>query len=497
MRQLAISGRGGVRIAFLTDGQLSEWRTQETGEHVSAGDVYYGRIADVKPGIQSAFVDIGCGQNAYLYVDDTLPAASGEKGKPSISERVQAGQYVICQVIKEGSELKASKISLKISLQGRYLVYLPVEEGLSLSRKISAPEERQRLEQMIAPLLGSKEGVIVRTEAAGVDSEQLTSELAYLRKRWEGVCRQAAARKSPGRIGSDLDAVEAALREALAEGLDEVVVEDGATFQQVKAALAAFAADAQSLLRKHTGKAPLFDELGVQAKLERALQREVPLGNGGFLVFDRTEAMTVIDVNTGSFTGGGGQQREQAVTATNLEAAKEIARQLRLRDIGGIVIIDFIDMKEPANKERVLATLKKELARDAVPATVLGMTALGLVELTRKRVRASLVERLTEPCAACEGRGRVLRADECLRRLQDELAGLARSQQAEAAVVELSTRLFPLVDAGDGGTAAATNWPLRIYKREQPRLAPDGYRITYAGNAAEAERLSENNRKMT
>ncbi|MED4571055.1 ribonuclease E/G, partial [Brevibacillus agri] len=205
MRQLAISGRGGVRIAFLTDGQLSEWRTQETGEHVSAGDVYYGRIADVKPGIQSAFVDIGCGQNAYLYVDDTLPAASGEKGKPSISERVQAGQYVICQVIKEGSELKAPKISLKISLQGRYLVYLPVEEGLSLSRKISAPEERQRLEQMIAPLLGSKEGVIVRTEAAGVDSEQLTSELAYLRKRWEGVCRQAAARKSPGRIGSDLD----------------------------------------------------------------------------------------------------------------------------------------------------------------------------------------------------------------------------------------------------------------------------------------------------
>ncbi|MGZ0052725.1 Rne/Rng family ribonuclease [Brevibacillus gelatini] len=495
MRQLAMSGKGGVRIAYLADGQLIEWRTQETGGHVSAGDLYYGRIADVKPGIQSAFVDIGCGQNAYLYVDDTLPVTSGGKDKASISERVQAGQYVICQVIKEGSELKAPKISLKISLQGRYLVYLPLEEGLSLSRKIDEPKERQRLKQIISPLFGSKEGAIVRTEAAGVDGEDLARELAYLRKRWEGVCQQAEAKKSPGRLGSDLDVVEAALREALAEGLDEVVVEDAATYQQVKAALAVFASDAQNLLRKYTGKEPLFDALGVEAKLKRALQREVPLANGGYLVIDRTEAMTVIDVNTGSFTGGGGQQREQAVTATNLEAAKEIARQLRLRDIGGIIIVDFIDMKEPANKEKVLAMLKKELARDRVPATVHGMTALGLVELTRKRVRASLAERLTEPCAACEGRGRVLRADESIHRLQNELAALARSQQAEAAVVELSARLFPLVD--DGAKAAANGWPLRVFKREEPRLAPDGYRITYAGSAAEAKRLSENNRNMT
>ncbi|MGN7468448.1 Rne/Rng family ribonuclease [Brevibacillus sp. SAFN-007a] len=495
MRQLAISGKGGVRIAYLADEQLIEWRTQETGEHVSAGDVYYGRIADVKQGIQSAFVDIGCGQNAYLYVDDTLPGPAMGKGKPSISERVQAGQYVICQVIKEGSERKAPKISLKISLQGRYLVYLPLEEGWSLSRKISASEERQRLEQIISPLLGSGEGVIVRTEAAGVERERLTSELAYLRARWEGVCQQAHAQKTPGRIGGDLDVVEAALRDALAEGLDEVVVEDATTYRQVQAVLDVFASDAQRLLRKHTGKQPLFDELGVEAKLEQALRREVPLGNGGYLVMDRTEAMTVIDVNTGSFTGGGGQQREQAVTATNLEAAKEIARQLRLRDIGGIVIIDFIDMKEPTNKERVLATLKKELARDVAPSTVHGMTALGLVEMTRKRVRASLAERLTEPCAACQGRGRVLRAEESIRRLHTELAGLARSQQAEAAVVELSARLFPLVD--DEEAAAEQSWPLRIYKREEPRLAPDSYRITYVGQAAEAERLSESNRKRT
>ena len=496
MRQLAISGKSGVQIAYLADGQLIEWRTQEKGGLVSAGEIYFGRIADVKPGIQSAFVDIGCGQNAYLYVDDTLNKGTAGKEKPSITERVQVGQAVICQVTKEASEFKAPKISLKVSLQGRYLVYLPQEAGISLSRKISQPEERARLEDTIAPVLVEGEGVIVRTEAAGVDGQQLANELAYLRKRWEGVCKQAEAKKTPGRVGHDLDGIEAMLREALAEGLDEVIVEDAAAYRQIKDMLTVFSANAESLLRKHTGKEPLFDALRLEAKLEQALRRQVPLANGGHLVFDKTEAMTVIDVNTGSFTGAGGQQREQAVTATNVEAAKEIARQLRLRDIGGIVIIDFIDMKEPASKERVLSTLKRELARDATPSTVHGMTALGLVELTRKRVRTSLSERLTESCALCDGRGRILRGDESIRRLQNELAGLARSQQAEAAVVELSSRLFQLVEQMET-TGDEKSWPLRLYKREEPRLAPDEYRIAYAGNTAEAKRLYEKQWKIT
>ncbi|MFS0917518.1 Rne/Rng family ribonuclease [Brevibacillus sp. 179-C 1.1 NHS] len=488
MKQIAISGLGGsIRIAFMANGRLQEWRTQDVGAHASVGDIYQGRIADVKPGIQSAFVDIGTGQNAYLYVDDTIGAASGGPTKPNISERVQVGQKVLVQVSKEASEMKAPKISMRISLQGRYLVYLPTEESISISRKITDDANRQRLQQVIASSLAQGEGCILRTEAAEAEELGLINELAYLRKRWQDMLRTAETLRQAGRVFQDAELIEVALRDGMVNGIDELLVEGAAAHQQVKAALAAFAPEEQEKLRWYQGKQSLFDSLGVEAELVRARDRQVPLKNGGSLVIDKTEAMTVIDVNTGSFTGGGGQQREQAVTATNLEAATEIARQLRLRDIGGIVIIDFIDMKEQSNKERVITRLKKELAQDAVPSTVLGMTSLGLVEMTRKRARASLAERLTEPCDACKGRGRVWRVDELIRRLYAEVTALAKSQEAEAVLVEMPPRLLDMINEQE--KTDAITWPVHLYKQLVPAMSPDEYRIGYVGSRAEAERL--------
>lgn len=497
VRQIAISGTGGkVRAALLEGGRLREWRTAHEGSEAEVGELFVGRVADVKPGIQSAFVDIGAEKNAYLYVDDALPRDGMQAQKQAINERIHVGEAILVQVSKEGSELKAPKLSMRVSLQGRFLVFLPKEEGISLSRKIGDKEKRQSLEQTLAPLLEKGEGIIARTEAAEASQQQLTDELTYLRKNWQEILQQAARMKGPGRVSRSGEWVEKIVQDFSSRGFDEVIVEHAPTYQQVKAVMTVFASDRLQAVRWYQGKQPLFEQLGVEAGVERALQRQVFLKSGGHLVIDRTEAMTVIDVNTGSFTGGGGQQREQAVTATNLEAAEEIAYQLRLRDIGGIILIDFIDMKEQVNKDRLLAVLKRELARDDVPSTVLGMTALGLVEMTRKRVRPSLVERMTEPCAACGGHGRVQSLEEMYLRLQNEVAALKRGQEAEAMLVQLPTRLYQWMTAGQQ-EQDGSDWSIGVYKLHEPLLKPDEYRIMYVGSEKEAERLYQKHKQMS
>ncbi|MGG1664206.1 Rne/Rng family ribonuclease [Brevibacillus sp. NRS-1366] len=496
MKQIAISGSGGrVRVAFLEGGRLREWRTEQDRLDVVADDIYVGRVADIKPGIQSAFIDIGTDKNAYLYVDDALPSEGSSPKKQAINERIHVGEKILVQVNKEGTELKAPKLTMKISLQGRYLVFLPMEEGISLSKKISEESKRQSLRDLFTSLLEKGEGIIIRTEAQEVDEQKLIDELSHLRKSWQDTRLQAERLKDPGRVSRPTRLIEGILRELLTAEVDEVVVEHGPTYQLVKALMAVFDSDRLDRLRWYQGKQSLFDQLGVEAERKRALQRQVPLKSGGHLVIDRTEAMTVIDVNTGSFTGGGGQQREQAVTATNLEAAQEIAHQLRLRDIGGIIMIDFIDMKEVANKERLLAILKRELARDVVPSTVHGMTALGLVEMTRKRVRSSLAERVTVPCDACGGEGRVWSIEEIDQRLRDEVDALVSRQEAEAVLIELPTRLYQravLQQAEESKRLQA-----RLYYLHRSALKPDEYRILYVGRLDEAERLYQKHVQMT
>jgi ribonuclease G len=428
-------------------------------------------------------------------VDDASPRNGAVSGKPNISERVQIGEKVIVQVSKEGTELKAPKVTTRVSLQGRYLVYLPKEAGVSISRKIADTTVRQKLIDTLTAWLEPGEGVIVRTEAADAGVSRLSEELTYLKKRWRDTLAQAEQLSGPGFVSRDLAMLEAVIRDLAGSGVEEVLVEHGNTFQQVKAIMQVFAEENLNKLRWYQGSEPLFSHMGIETQLQRALQRQVSLKSGGHLVIDRTEAMTVIDVNTGAFTGKGGQQREQAITATNLEAAEEIACQLRLRDIGGIIIIDFIDMKEAANKERVIAALKRELSRDPVPSTVLGITALGLVEMTRKRVRSSLAERMTEPCDACAGHGRVWTVAEMQHRLWSEVTSLVKTQEAEAVLIDLPERLFRLMS--DLTLEDQQQWPARMFLLHSPERKPDEYRILYAGRAEEAARLYVKQSQMT
>lgn len=496
VRQVAISGSGGrVRAALLEGGRLREWRTENEGTGVLAGDMYRGRVADVLPGIQSAFIDIGVGQNAYLYVDDTLPRNGVTSRKPNISERVQIGEKVIVQVSKEGTELKAPKVTTRVSLQGRFLVYLPKEAGVSISKKIADAAVRQKLLDTLVAWLEPGEGVIVRTEAADAEASRLSEELAYLKKRWRDIFKQAEQLSGPGFVSRDLSMLETVIRDLAGSDVDEVLVEHGGTFHQVQAILQVFADENLDKLRWYQGTEPLFAHLGIESQLQRALERQVSLKSGGHLVIDRTEAMTVIDVNTGAFTGKGGQLREQAITATNLEAAVEIACQLRLRDIGGIIIIDFIDMKETANKERVMAALKRELSRDPVPSTVLGITALGLVEMTRKRVRTSLLERMTEPCDACSGQGRVWTVEEMQQRLWSEVTSLVKAQEAEAVLIDLPEKLFLAMSALS--PVQLQQWPAKLFLHLAPERKPDEFRIRYAGRTEEAARLHGKQSQMT
>jgi ribonuclease G len=505
VKQVAISGSGGrLWAALLEQGRLVEWRSEQAETEPQAGCVYRGRVTDVLPGIQAAFVDIGQGKNAFLYVDDALPPFHGTE-KRLINELVRVGETLLVQVSKEAAEGKAPKVTTRVSIPGRLLVYLPpegravgtVENGLpvasvpaeptarvSVSRKIADEAKRRKLRERAAGLLEDGEGVIVRTEAEHADDEAVARELTFLRKRWREALASAAGRKTPCLICRDVGLIEAALRDFGAEDAEEIIVEETAAFQRVKELTEALYPDAADKIRRYQGREPLFERLGLVAQLDRALQRRIPLPSGVHLVFDRTEAMTVIDVNTGAFSGKGGQQREQAITAANLEAAREIARQLRLRDIGGIVLIDFVNMQEAANRERVLAALRAEAAKDTAPVAVLGMTALGLVELTRKRVRASLAERMTEPCPCCGGTGRVLSVDELERRLFDELGGLVRSQEAEAALIEVPARMYERLAAD-----SPEGRPLHLYVLRADHLPPERYRILYAGRREEADRL--------
>ncbi len=488
-RQILIEGSGSrQRVARLEDGQLVELHTETDQALQLIGNIYRGRIETVLPSMQAAFVDVGTGENVYLYIDDALPGErKSEKGKPkpNIRDVVQRGEERFVQVYKEGTGSKAPSVTTELAIPGRMLVYLPGGKSISVSRKIGEQAERERLRQIAETLLQEREGMILRTASAGVDAGQIAAELTYLRERWQEALAASKTKKTPCLIYQDADLVIRTIRDSLSEPPAQILIDDLPTLQRVKQFVAAFQ---PSLLRNiafYQDKQPLFDRYGIEAEIDKALRRQIWLKSGGSIVIDQTEAMTVIDVNTAKYTGKATQQLEETVTRTNLEAAGEIARQLRLRDIGGIVIIDFIDMKQSANQVRVLETLQTAVSQDRTSTYVLGFTQLGLVEMTRKKSRQNLVEALTQPCPACQGRGRVLSDAEVAQRLMREIRGLAKSAGHEAFIVELTP------DAAQQflreREALHAELSVHIFIKQDRHGHAGHFRITYAGSRAEAE----------
>jgi len=408
-----------TRVAVVENGAVQELHIERTLERGLVGNVYLGKVARVLPGMQSAFIDIGLERAAFLHVADLhvngAPAqvrgSHAEGVTPTPIERlVFEGQALTVQVIKDPIGSKGARLSAQISIAGRMLVFLPQDDHIGISQKIGSHEAREALRARMQLLVGKPEdglggGFILRTNAEDATDDELGADIAYLRKTWATI-RERAKSKPPGSLlHQDLSLVERVLRDLVSERTGHVRIDSQMQFEVLHGFGDLFMPAAVAKLAHYKGERPIFDLHNIDAELARALARRVDLKSGGYLVIDQTEAMTTVDVNTGGFVGA--RNFDDTIFKTNLEAAGAIARQLRLRNLGGIIIADFIDMTREEHKTAVLSEFRKQLAKDRTKVTVGGFTQLGLVEMTRKRTRESLARMLCEPCPTCEGRGQI------------------------------------------------------------------------------------------
>lgn len=399
-----------TQIAVMEDGVLVEHYVTRASTATMVGNVYLGKVQNVLPSMEAAFVDLGRGRNAVLYAGEVNWDAAGLEGRQrSIEHALKSGDSVLVQVTKDPIGHKGARLSSHVALSGRHLVYVPNGNASGISRKLS-DVERKRLRDILKKLVPEGAGVIVRTAAEGASEEDLARDVKRLQGQWEDIQAKASDGGAPALLYGEPDLVVRVVRDLFNEDFKELVVQGDNAYETVQTYLHHVSPDLVDRVRRHTGVADVFATYRIDEQILKGLDRKVFLPSGGHLVFDRTEAMTVVDVNTGKYTGVGGNL-EETVTRNNLEAAEEIVRQLRLRDLGGIVVIDFIDMVLESNRELVLRRLTECLGRDRTKHQVTEITSLGLVQMTRKRIGAGLLEAFSEPCEHCKGRGVVIHTE--------------------------------------------------------------------------------------
>jgi len=401
-----------TRVAVVENGVLQELHVERTLERGLVGNVYLGKVARVLPGMQSAFIDIGLERAAFLHVADvwhpptegeTIQAARNAATQIPIEKQVFEGQSLMVQVIKDPIGTKGARLSTQISIAGRMLVFLPQDEHIGVSQKIPL-EQRDELRRRLQALVGEQGGgFILRTNGEDASDKELADDIDYLRKAWSRVRDAALRLPAASLLHQDLNLLQRVLRDLTGESTQTIKVDSLEQSQALNAFGQEFMPTAAAKLQHYRGERPIFDLFGIDDEIALALGRRVDLKSGGYLIVDQTEALTTVDVNTGGFVGV--RNFDDTIFKTNLEAAQAIARQLRLRNLGGIIIVDFIDMVREDHREAVLAEIRKQLARDRVKTMCGGFSQLGLVEMTRKRTRESLAHMLCEPCTACQGRG--------------------------------------------------------------------------------------------
>jgi len=446
-----------TRVAIVEEGLLTEYFLERPLQQRVVGNVYKGRVDNVLPGMEAAFVDIGLERNAFLYVDDVVepPSAEDEEvpkqvASESIKDLLKVDQEIIVQVAKEAIGNKGARVTTNITLPGRFLVLMPTVDYVGVSRRIEDEEERERLRHLAEKIRPTNMGLIVRTVAEGKSERELAADMRFLLKLWQRIGQKSRSATPPALLHRDLGLVSRVVRDFFTESVDRLLVDSRHEYERILDLLEYVSPELRERVHLHDLREhALFDLYGLEAEIEKALQRKVWLKIGGYLVIDQTEALTVIDVNTGKYVGS--TDLETTVYRTNLEAARELARQLRLRDIGGIIIVDFIDMESAEHRSEVLRVLEEELKKDRTKAHVLGLTQLGLVEITRKKVRQGLDEVMQKPCPYCAGRGRVLSEETMASRYRRELKRILRNTGSEAVLVEVNPAVAALL-IGAGGS---------------------------------------------
>lgn len=479
-----------TRVAYVEDEVLTDLKIERQVNPTLVGSVYKGKVQRVLPGMQAAFVDIGLDRAGFLYVgdvrsdidssrnflleddehssssdeeavllEDNRGGAAPEEERVFIQDILREGQHLMVQVAKDPLGTKGARVTTHISLPGRNIVYMPTLEHLGISRRIESEEERERLRTLVEKL-GIEGGLIVRTAGEGASFESIQSDVDYLSRIWKEAQKAYDKRKSPGLIHSEMDVELRALRDLLSEKVEKVIVDDQKVFKKVSAFVAQFMPKFKNNIVYYDQEQPLFDLYDIDIEISRSLDRKIWLKSGGYIVIDEAEALVVIDVNTGRYVGK--KDLEDTILKTNLEAVKEIAHQLKIRNCGGIIIIDFIDMEKIVHREKIMTQLELELQKDLAKTTVVSMSELGLVEMTRKRIRPSLVSTLCEPCPYCDGKGYVKRkvtvANEIFRDLEREAS---RSQEGLTTVVHCHSDVADWIYAEESETLEFTEKKLK------------------------------------
>ena len=441
---------------MLEDDQVAEVYLERPERRSIAGNIYLGVVDNVLPGMEAAFVEIGLEKNGFLYVDEIVgPELEGRKGARKIQDLIQRGQNVLVQAVKDPMKTKGARLTTEISLPGRFVVFVPHGDGLGVSRRIE-DEERNRLKAILKEIAPKKGGVIVRTAAEGASAEDIERDLDFLQRLWKSIEAQAKDAKAPSLIYQEAELPLRVVRDLFTGDFERLLVDHDRTHKRIVGYLKKTSPHMAERVTRYKEREPLMEAFGVEQEIKSTLNRRVDLPSGGYLIFDYAEAFTVIDVNTGRFVGSrskkSGARLEDTITKNNLEAVKEVVRQLRLRDIGGIIVIDFIDMASPKNRAAVEKALGEELERDRTKTYVVEISPLGLVEMTRQNVTDGPREVMTKKCPTCGGDGIVVSEHTAAVDVERRLRSLVTpGSRSKAFKVEVSGKVAALI-AGPGGT---------------------------------------------
>jgi ribonuclease G len=497
---LVSAENGETRVAVLEakskDGrpEVAELYVERRGRRSIVGNIYKGKVDNVLPGMEAAFVDIGLERNGFLHVDEImLPGgeAAPKRGRGRgrrISELLKSGQEIVVQVVKDPLKTKGARLSMNISIAGRYLVYAPQGSGVGVSRRLT-DKERERLRKMVERTYDGPGGLIVRTAAHGAKKADFVREIDYLHKLNEVLERRAKSTKAPALVFQEADLSVRVLRDVFLSDFEKAIIDSPTQYDRVTKFFQRTAPELVGGVERYKGKKPLFEKWEVEEAILSTLRRRVDLPSGGYLMIDYAEALTVIDVNSGSFTGRGKGGLEETITRVNTEAAEEIVRQLRMRDIGGIIVIDFIDMARSRNREKVLKTLRRALDADKSKSYVVEVSPLGLVEMTRQNVTDGVREILTVPCPTCEGEGVVLSEEtvalEALRRLRDAVAA---NPEPDAYLIRVHPKVAAeLIEPHSGLAALEAESGKQFHFEGGEALPIDSFEIVETGSREKIE----------